>query len=193
MRSRIAEASPARAISWEPGLRGEAVFHHIVTFPLPRRTLLRRGNACDMSNDSTRQHHLGTWKLIAAVREEIASGAKTEFLGPNPVGYIIYGADGRMLVLTVGSGRRKPAGPKATSAEVEALFRSMTSYGDTYSIDGNEVTHHVGVSCNQSWTGTDQKRVAHFEGNRVYLSTPPSVDPITGTMSVRTMTWEKLG
>ena len=33
-----------------------------------------------------------------------------------------------MLVLTVGSGRRKPAGPKATSAEVEVLFRSMTSY-----------------------------------------------------------------
>ena len=49
------------------------------------------------------------------------------------------------------------------------------------------------ISWNQSWTGTDQKRVAHFEGNRVYLSTPPSVDPITGTMSVRTMTWEKLG
>jgi len=59
---------------------------------------------------------------------EISSGTKTEFLGPNPVGYINYGADGRMLVLTVGSGRRKPAGPKATSAEVEALFRSMTSY-----------------------------------------------------------------
>jgi hypothetical protein len=135
-----------------------------------------------MSNNSTHKHLIGTWKLITAVREEIASGTKTEFLGPNPVGYINYGADGRMLVLTVGSGRRKPAGPKATSAEVEALFRSMTSYGGTYSIDGN-----------QSWTGTDQKRVARFEGNRVYLSTPPSVDPITGTMSVRTMTWEKLG
>jgi hypothetical protein len=98
-----------------------------------------------------------------------------------------------MLVLTVGSGRRKPAGPKATSAEVEVLFRSMTSYGGTYSIDGNEITHHVDVSWNQSWTGTDQKRVARFEGNRVYLSTQPSVDPITGTMSMRTMTWEKLG
>ena len=81
-----------------------------------------------MSNDSTRQHLIGTWKLITAVREEISSGTKTEFLGPNPVGYINYGADGRMLVLTVGSGRRKPAGAKATSAEVEALFRSMTSY-----------------------------------------------------------------
>ena len=56
-----------------------------------------------------------------------------------------------------------------------------------------EITHHVDVSWNQSWTGTDQKRVARFEGNRVYLSTPPSLDPITGMMSVRTMTWEKLG
>jgi len=145
-----------------------------------------------MSNDSTRQHLIGTWKLITAAREEISSGTKTEFLGPSPVGYINYGADGRMLVLTVASGRRKPAGPKATSAEVEALFRSMTSYGGTYTIDGNEITHHVDVSWNQSWTGTDQKRVARFEGNRVYLSTPPSVDPITGTMSVLTMTWEKL-
>jgi len=110
-----------------------------------------------MSNHQTRQHLLGTWKLITAVREEVSSGTKTEFLGPNPVGYINYGADGRMLVLTVA------------------------------------ITHHVDVSWNQRWTGTDQKRVARFEGNRVYLSTPPSLDPITGTTSVRTMTWEKLG
>ena len=180
MRSRIAEA--------EACIR-EAASPLATTHFAPSR---RRVKACDMSNDPTRQHLLGTWKLIAAVREEISSGTKTEFLGPNPVGYINYGADGRVLVLTVASGRRKPAGPKATSAEVEALFRSMTSYGGTYSIDGNEITHHVDVSWNQSWTGTDQKRIARFEGNRVYLSTPPSLDPITGTMSVRTMTWEKL-
>jgi hypothetical protein len=55
------------------------------------------------------------------------------------------------------------------------------------------ITHHVDVSWNESWTGTEQKRIARFNGNRVYLSTPPSLDPITGTTSVRTMTWEKLG
>jgi Lipocalin-like domain len=153
----------------------------------------RRAKACGMTNDQTRQHILGTWKLIAAVREEIPSGIKTEFLGSTPIGYIHYGADGRMLVLTVASERRKPAGSKATSAEVEALFRSMTSYGGTYTIDGNEITHHVDVSWNESWTGTEQKRIARFNGNRVYLSTPPSLDPITGTTSVRPMTWEKLG
>jgi hypothetical protein len=45
---------------------------------------------------------------------------------------------------------------------------------------------------NETWTGTKQKRIARFEGNRVYLSTTPSVDPLTGTMSTRTMTWEKV-
>src|ERR671931_486750 len=29
----------------------------------------------------TRQYLLGTWKLVTAVREEVASGTKTEFLG----------------------------------------------------------------------------------------------------------------
>jgi hypothetical protein len=61
----------------------------------------QRAKASGMSDDETRQHILGTWKLIAAVREEIPSGIKTEFLGSTPIGYINYGADGRMLVLTV--------------------------------------------------------------------------------------------
>ena len=121
-----------------------------------------------MKNDDPRQRLLGTWKLIAAIREEIPSGAKTDFLGSHPTGYINYAPDGRMMVLNVWNGRSKPAGANATSAEAEALFRSMTSYG------------------------TKQKRLARFEGNRVYLSTTPSVDPLTGTMSTRTMTWEKV-
>ena len=133
MRSRIAEADAC--------IR-EATVHRVVLLPLATRHFApsrRRVKACGMSNDSARQHLL---ELITAVREEISSGTRTEFLGPNPVGYINYGADGRMLVLTVASGRCKPAGPKATSREVEALFRSMTSYGGTYTIDGNEITQH---------------------------------------------------
>jgi hypothetical protein len=132
-----------------------------------------------MKSDDPRQRLLGTWKLIAAVREEIPSGTKTDFLGSSPTGYINYAPDGRMMVLNVGNGRRKPVGANATPAEAEALFRSMTSYGGTYTIDGNEITHHVDVSWNETWTGTKQKRIARFEGNRVYLSTPPSPDPLS--------------
>ena len=145
-----------------------------------------------MKDDDPRQRLVGTWKLIAAVREELPSGTKTDFLGSNPTGYINYAPDGRMIVLNVAAGRRKPAGANATAAEAEALFRSMTGYGGTYTIEGNEITHHVDVSWNETWTGTKQKRIARFEGNRVYLSTPPSPDPITGAISTRTMTWEKV-
>ena len=64
-----------------------------------------------MTNDDPRQRLLGTWKLIAAVREEIHSGAKTDFLGSHPTGYINYAPDGRMMVLNVGNGRSKPGEP----------------------------------------------------------------------------------
>jgi hypothetical protein len=145
-----------------------------------------------MSTDPTRKRLLGTWKLISAVREDIPSGVKTDFLGPHPIGYINYAPDGRMMVVNVGSDRRKPAGPIPTPAEAEALFRSHTSYAGTYTIDGNEITHHVEVSWNEAWTGTKQKRIFRLEGARIRLSTLPSLDPISGVLSVRTMTWEKL-
>jgi hypothetical protein len=57
--------------------------------------------------------------------------------------------------------------------------------------NGNEVTHHVDISWNELWTGTDQTRLVTFDGDYVRLSTRPSPDPIEGKMSVRTMTWER--
>jgi hypothetical protein len=145
-----------------------------------------------MADDSIRERLIGTWKLLSATREDVASGTKTDFLGAGATGFISYSPDGRMIVLNTGGGRPKPNGAQPTAAEAEALFRSMTSYAGTYAIDGNVITHRVDVSWNETWTGTEQKRIARFEGDRAYLSTPPSIDPITGTMSVRTMTWQKV-
>ena len=146
-----------------------------------------------MSENSIFKRLIGTWKLVSAMREDVASGTKTEFLGAGATGFINYSPDGRMIVLNVGGGRPKPQGAQPTAAEAEALFRSMTSYAGSYTIDGNVITHRVDVSWNEAWTGSEQKRIARFEGNdRAYLSTLPSVDPITGTMTVRTMTWEKV-
>ena len=143
-----------------------------------------------MDGDPIGERLIGTWKLVSATREDVATGARSDFLGADPVGFISYSPDGRMIVLNVGGGRRKPKGAQPTAAEAEALFRSMTSYAGSYTIDGNVITHHVEVSWNEAWTGSEQKRVARFEGKRAYLSTLPSIDPITGTMTVRTMEWE---
>jgi hypothetical protein len=135
---------------------------------------------------------VGSWRLVSNTLEEIPSGTRTDLFGPNPIGYIMYGADGRMMILQVKSQRPTPAGAAVTGPEAEALFRSLLAYGGTYTVDGDVITHHVDISWNQSWTGTEQVRHFKFVGNRVELATDPSPDPIHGTMSVRRLVWEKL-
>jgi hypothetical protein len=135
---------------------------------------------------------IGTWRLVSNTLEEIPSGTKTDLFGPNPIGYIMYGADGRMMILQVRSQRPTPAGAAVTPTEADALFRSLLAYGGTYTVSGDVVTHHVDISWNQSWTGTEQVRHFKFTGNRVELATDPSPDPIHGKMSVRRLVWEKL-
>ena len=134
---------------------------------------------------------MGTWKLVSAVREEIPSGRKTDFFGPDPVGYLAYSAEGRMFALIVRGDRKRPAGAVAAPSEIEALFKSAVSYTGKFSVAGNQVIHHVDASMNEVWTGTVQRRTATFDGARLMLATPPSLDPLDGLNSVRTMTWER--
>jgi Lipocalin-like domain len=136
---------------------------------------------------------LGTWTLVSALREEIPSGAKTDMFGQNPHGFINYGSDGRMIALITRRDRTAAANDRATPAEAEALFRSMLSYAGTFTVEDGVVTHHVDISWNQSFTGGVQKRHFKLEGDRLILSTPQSHDPIDGKMSVRHMTWQRVG
>jgi hypothetical protein len=133
---------------------------------------------------------IGTWKLISAVREEIPSGATTAMFGTKPQGYLNYSPEGRMIALITRGDRTAPSG-RPTTAEAEALYRSMLSYAGAYTVAGDVVTHHVDISWNESFSGGEQKRHFRLEGNRLILSTPQSLDPIDGRMSVRRMTWER--
>ena len=134
----------------------------------------------------------GTWKLVSAVREEIPSGATTTMFGERPQGVLNYSPEGRMLAL-IAHGDRKPAtGGRATPAEAEALYRSMLSYGGSYSVADDVVTHRVDISWNEKFTGGEQQRHFKLDGNRLTLSTPQSPDPIDGKMSVRRLVWEKI-
>jgi Lipocalin-like domain len=144
-----------------------------------------------MSNDNaaTRERLIGTWKLVSAVREDVASGAKTAFLGESPSGFLHYLPDGRMMAIIARSGRTKPAGTIATAAEAEALIRSMVAYGGTYRCEGDKVIHDCDISWNQTFTGTKQIRTMTLDGDRLTLSPPPSPDPTDGTISVRKLMW----
>ena len=144
-----------------------------------------------MSDENARRF-IGTWKLISAVREEHPSGEKVDQFGPGAIGFLSYGADGRMLALLVRGDRKRPAGFPVSDEEAAGLFRGLVSYGGRYEVKGDEVFHYVDISANEIWTGSEQQRFFRFDGDRLRLSTPVNPDPIDGKISVRSMLWEKV-
>jgi hypothetical protein len=135
---------------------------------------------------------IGTWRLVSVVNEDAETGAASDLFGPDPIGYISYGADGRMMVVQVRGDRPKPKGDIASSKEAEALFRSMLSYAGRYTIDGDEVTHHIDVSWNQAWTGTRQVRKFRLDGDLLHLTLPASPNPFDGRVGTRRVVWQKV-
>jgi hypothetical protein len=166
----------------------------IVLSVLAFLSVLSGASAQPDAASSVQQQLLGTWKLMSYVGEEIPSGAKADVMGPRPSGYVNYGPDGRMIVIIVGSDRKRPAGPIATQEEAQALIRSMLAYAGTYTVDSGAktVTHHVDISWDQSRTGESHVRSYKLDGDRLTLTTQPSTDPATGRKTVRTLVWERM-
>ncbi len=169
-------------------MRSTAVFALVALLALPFCVAAQRDNPAPIPPE-----FLGTWKLVSYVRQDIPSGAKSDVMGPHPQGYINYARDGRMIVMIVGTNRKKPAAPVATPAEAAALLKSMLAYAGTFTVDttAKTVTHHVEISWDESRTNTDQTRRFKLEGNILHLTTDPSTDPATGQKTIRELLWEK--
>jgi hypothetical protein len=135
----------------------------------------------------------GTWKLVSSKRTNTATGATVDTLGPAPQGFIMYGRDGRMMVIEARGDRPKPADlAKMTDQQRSQLFSSMLAYAGTYKFDGKTIEHHIDLSWNQAWTGTAQAREVKKEGDRLIYTTRPAPSPIDGSMGFATLVWEKV-
>jgi len=135
----------------------------------------------------------GTWKLVSSTRTNTTTGATTDSFGPNPLGYITYGKDGRMMVLITRSDRPKPdSTDKMTDEQRSRLFSSMLAYSGTYKFDGETIEHHIDGSWNQVWTGTTQIRNVKKDGDRLIYTTQPGPSPIDGSMGFATLVLEKV-
>jgi len=135
----------------------------------------------------------GTYKLISSTRKIVETGEVLDTWGKNPIGFIMYGKDGRMLALIVNDGRTKPESvEKMTDQHRADLFRTMTAYGGTYKFDGKRVEHHIDISWNEAWTGMTVVRDFKKEGDKLVYTTRPAPSPVDGKMSVVTVVWEKV-
>ena len=107
----------------------------------------------------------GTYRLISSSRRVLETGEEVSAFGKNAKGSIIYGDDGRFLVLIVNDGRPKPESIEALTDQQRAdLHRTMSAYGGTYLFDGKTVSHHVELA----WVGWEAcVDVAHLVDERI--------------------------
>ena len=136
---------------------------------------------------------VGTWKQLSGTMMEEGSTSERSNLSAAPNGFVNFSADGRLILLSTDSARKKPAGEVATAAEAEALYRSMIAYAGTYELAGNKVTYHLEATWNESWTGSKQVRFWKVEGELLTITTPEIVNPLTGKRSVFKLTFRKIG
>jgi lipocalin-like protein len=75
--------------------------------------------------------------------------------------------------------------------ERAVLYDTMFAYAGTYSLEGDKVIHHVDISWNETWTGTDQIRLVELNQNLLTLTTH-ILDPVSGEATHYAVTWERV-
>jgi hypothetical protein len=131
---------------------------------------------------------VGTWKLVSVMYEDEQTKELTPVLGKNPKGSQIATADGRWLALVTAEGRKVPQ----TDEERAQALRSMIAYSGRYRVEGDKVITKVEIAWNESWVGGEQVRFVHFEGDKLFIESPPMPHPNVGGRVVRVIvTWER--
>jgi hypothetical protein len=132
----------------------------------------------------------GTWKQLSGKYTDIDTGEERAGLSQAPNGYIHFARNGRLFNITVDSAREKPAGPRATDEEAQALFRTLIAYTGTFEVQGNRVLFDVDVSWNESWTGSRQERTFELAGDSLKISAE-IINPMTGRPARHQLTFKK--
>jgi hypothetical protein len=134
----------------------------------------------------------GTWRMVSWKRKMVSSGVISDAMGPDPVGFLSYQPDGRMMALVVSNERPGANGKMPTASEKVALFDSMLAYAGTYTFDNGRVIHHVDASWNPAWGVSDLIRPFSIDGNKLVISGAPGVDPTTGEAVIYELEFRKI-
>jgi Lipocalin-like domain len=127
------------------------------------------------------QRFLGAWRVVSVTDTRPDGTAVPDlYLGPHPVGFIIYEAAGYMCFGGMNPERAKWADESnGTSAEMAAAAEGYDSYCGAYEINEGRktVTHHVRIALVPNDVGTDLERKYEFSGNQLKLSGTNALQP----------------
>ncbi len=127
----------------------------------------------------------------SGTRRFIATGRVTDAIGPDPVGYIAYDADGRMMASVFRRDRPPPNGGTWSAADKADLHESMLAYVASWTLDGDRLVHQVEAAWNPNWQ-TDLSRPLTVNGKTLVISGAPGIDPATGEEVVYCMEFRKV-
>ena len=135
-----------------------------------------------------RQKIVGTWTLVSVVYEDQATKELSPVLGENPRGRQIATADGRWLALVTAENRPVPK----TDEERARALTSMIAYTGRYRVDDGKVVTKVEAAWNEAWVGGEQTRFIRFEGDRLFIESPPMPHPNVNNKVVKVIViWDR--
>ena len=135
-----------------------------------------------------REKIVGTWKLVSVNYEDAATKECTPVYGEDPKGVQIATPEGRWLALMTGEARPVP---KTDADRAEAL-KTMIAYTGRYRVEDGKVITKVEAAWNEAWVGREQVRAVRFEGERLYIESPPMLHPNLNNKTVRVIAvWER--
>ena len=131
---------------------------------------------------------VGTWTLVSVVYEDQATKERTPVLGEHPRGRQIATADGRWLALVTAEGRKVPQ----TDEDRAKALRTMISYTGLFRVEDGKVITKVEAAWNEAWVGGEQTRFIRFEGDRLFIESPPMPHPNQNNKVVRVIViWDR--
>jgi hypothetical protein len=122
------------------------------------------------------------------VYEDVATKERRPVYGEHPSGIQIATAEGRWLALVTAEGRPIP---KTDEDRAQAL-KTMIAYTGRYRVEGGKVVTKVEAAWNESWVGGEQVRAIRFEGDRLFIESPPMPHPNINDKTVRVIVvWQR--
>lgn len=142
--------------------------------------------------DDLAKRLLGSWRMTSWICEIIATGERFDALGADPRGYVTYTPDSRVMVLVLNAKRPMPASLLPTPEEKIALYDTMFAYSGRYEVAPDHVVHHIDMSWNKVWEGTQQVRYLKLADDRLVYTSAPAKSPLDGRDCIHLVTFEKV-
>jgi hypothetical protein len=120
----------------------------------------------------------------------VETGERRDALGQAPNGWLVFTPE-RMMIIVLKSGRERPVELLPTDAEKIALYDTMFAYSGPYTVHSDRVVHHLDMSWNEAWSGTDQVRFAVIDGDSLTYTSPAARNPLNGEEVVHEVTYKR--